>query len=171
LRGSCASMSMTSFHRRTVATVAPIATVGSASPWVCGVCRTFLHTHDEIVAGDLGSPPGPRTICHSFISRRRTLRGTSQPCLAKISASRLHSSDFGWSSVRLYKYLARSRWVCSSESGASPGALEDSCAVVCSPLRLVVAVPDPVVQTGSPSASSLDLSVIAAGAFCGVVSA
>ena len=43
-------MSMTSFHRRTVATVAPIATVGSASPWVCGVCRTFLHTHDEIVA-------------------------------------------------------------------------------------------------------------------------
>src|SRR6516225_822862 len=79
-------MSMTSFHRRTVATVAPIATVGSASPWVCGVCRTFLHTHDEIVAGDLGSQPGPRTICHSFISRRCTLRGTSQPCLAKISA-------------------------------------------------------------------------------------
>src|SRR5262249_37119226 len=73
--------------------------------------------------------------------------------------------------VRLYKYLARSRWVCSSESGASPGALEDSCAVVCSPLRLVVAVPDPVVQTGSPSSSSLDLSVIAAGAFCGLVSA
>ena len=45
--------------------------------------RGVQHPRDEIAHAHL---LGSRTICHSFVSRRRVWRGISQPCLARISA-------------------------------------------------------------------------------------